>query len=143
TSALLDPTHVINVQYGGFTATASITIQLPVLQSLALTNGLSLKAGTQLPAVQALFSQGFSASLNSTFPGLTWTLQPRGILGTVLQTLGLSLNQILDVSSGSLVVVNGSLLNQALSLTGGALPVNLRATFQGVQSNQSASTVVP
>lgn len=142
-SALQDPNHLINAQYGGFTASASITIQLPVLQSLQLDNGLSLKAGSQLPAVQAFFSQGASATLEATYAGVAWSLQPRGSLGTVLQTMGVSLSQILNVNNGSLAVVNSSLLNQALLLAGGALPVNLRATFQGVQSNQSASTVVP
>lgn len=142
-SALTNPTHVINVQYGGFTAQARITIKLPVLQQLQLGDGLSLRVGSQLPAVQAIFGQGKQATLDATFSGLTWSLQARGGLGAALQLLGVSLNQVLVVSNGTITVVNQGVLGQLLTLVGGVVPVNLQATFQGVISNVSASTVAP
>lgn len=135
--ALLDPNHVVNVQYGGFTEAVNIVLKLPVVQSLQLgTGGLtSLQIGSQLPAVQGLFSGGASASLVADFPGLTWSLQPRGLLGTVLGLLGLNLNQVLTVTNGRITVLNNTLLNQVIGLAGSALPIDIRATYSGITSN--------
>jgi hypothetical protein len=147
--ALLDPDHVVNVQYGGFTEGVHVNIKLPMLQQLNLPtdNVLSLNVGNQMPdALTAVFSGGQSANLAGDFPGVQWTMAPRGPLGNVLQTLGIDLGQVLDVADGQVTSNSNSLLGQVSSLlqllTGSsALPVNVQATYGGVTSNTTQATV--
>jgi hypothetical protein len=143
---LTNPSHVVNVQYGGFTTSVNFTLKTPIVQSLTIGSGgtLALSAGSQLPAVQAVSTQGGTASLGAAFPGVTWTLQPRGsTLNTVLNLLGVSLNQVLTTSNGQVAVANNTLFNQVLGnpLLGGAIPIDVRASFQGVNSNLQPATV--
>jgi hypothetical protein len=148
--ALLDPNHVVNVQYGGFTEGVHFNIKLPVLQNLALgTDGMnSLSIGNQMPdALTAVFSGGQSAALGANFPGVSWTMVPdlssvNPVVGTLIQPivnqLG-PLNQILGVDShtGQLVVLGqkSALLTQLITALGGSLPVNATANYNGELSN--------
>jgi hypothetical protein len=148
--ALLDPNHVVNVQYGGFTEGVHFNIKLPVLQNLALgTDGMnSLSIGNQMPdALTAVFSGGQSAALGANFPGVSWTMVPdlssvNPVVGTLIQPivnqLG-PLNQILGVDSqtGQLVVLGqkSALLTQLITALGGSLPVNATANYNGSLSN--------
>jgi hypothetical protein len=144
TSALLDPDHVVNVQYGGFTESVNLHIKAPVIQSLQLGSGglLSTSLNSQLPALQAVFAGNQPATLDADFPGVQWNVEPRGALGSVLNLLGVALNQVITVNSnGQLVATNVPLLNQVLSLVGGALPVNLNATYGGVSSNTAQAVI--
>lgn len=136
--ALLDPNHTVNVQYGGFSESVNIVLKLPGVQAVQLGTGgvTSLALGSQLPALQTVFTDGASASLGSDFPGVTWSTEPRGALGGVLSLLGLNLNQVLSVSNGRLTTVSNTLLNTVTGLLpGGIIPLDMRATYDGVQSN--------
>jgi hypothetical protein len=142
-SALVDPDHVLNVQYGGFTEAVHVTITPPILESLQLGTGdvLATSLNSQLPALQALFAGNQPATLGADFPGVQWDVQPRGLLGTVLNTLGVSLNQVITISNGAITPINVPLLNQVLGLVGGALPVNLKATYNGISSNTAQAVI--
>lgn len=159
--ALLDPDHVVNVQYGGFTEGVQLNIKLPVLQQLSLgTGGMSsLSVGNQMPDVlTGVFQGGQNATLGANFPGVTWTmapdnallqpilaalevtdlLNPQHPLANLLSNLG-DLNQILSVDSttGQLVVAGQktALLTQLLGLLPGGLPVKATANYDGELSN--------
>jgi hypothetical protein len=148
--ALTDPTHVINVSYGGFTTAVNLTVKTPVAQALSVGSGgtLSLHTGSQMPTVQALFTQGGQANLDADFPGVEWTMQPRSgaagsLLNTALNLMGAPLNQVLTVADGRVSVVNNSLLNALLAnpLLGGLVPVDVQARFQGINSNLQPATI--
>jgi hypothetical protein len=148
--ALLDPNHVVNVQYGGFTETAHINLKLPAMQQLSLgSDGMSsLAIGNQMPdAVTGVFQGGQTATLGSSLPGLSWTVVPdlsnvNPLLGATIQPivnqLG-PLNQLLSVDSntGQLVVAGqkSALLTQLIGLLPGGLPVNATANYNGSLSN--------
>lgn len=136
--ALLDPNHVVDVQYGGFTESVNIVLKLPGVQALQLGTGgtTSLALNSQLPAIQTLFDGGATADLAADFPGVTWSLQPRGALNGVLSLLGLDLTHVLTVNNGRLVAVGNGLLDTVVGLLpGGLIPLDLRATYGGVPSN--------
>ncbi len=159
--ALLDPNHIVNVQYGGFSEGVHVNLKLPVLQGLSLgTNGMSsLNVGNQMPdALTAVFQGGQNAALGAAFPGVSWNVVPDvsnvGLLGPVIQPilnqLG-PLSQILSVdsSTGQLVVLGQktALLNQLIDLLGGSLPANVTAKYNGslsttgLQSNTVQGTI--
>lgn len=144
--ALTDPTHVINVSYGGFTTSVNFTMKTPLLNTMTIGTGggpLSLSAGSQLPPLQAVTTDGVHGTLDSNFPGVTWQMQPTGALGSVLNVLGTSLDQALTVSNGQVSTVSSSLLSQIASLTGGVIPVNLTAAYSGVTSSPRQANISP
>jgi hypothetical protein len=148
--ALLDPDHVVNVQYGGFTEGVQLNIKLPLLQQLSLgTGGMSsLSVGHQMPDVlTGVFQGGQNATLGASFPGVTWTMVPDldsvnpvvgALIQPILNQIG-PLNQILGVDShtGQLVVLGqqSALLTQLITALGGSLPVNATANYDGELSN--------
>lgn len=139
----LNPNHQINVTYGGFTANVNVTIALPVLQSLGFpSNTISLSNHNQLPALATLFSQGITSTVDASLPGLSYATQPGGALGSVLglPVVGPLVQQLLNtvqVVNGVVNVDNtllGNPLVQAALAPLGGLPIDLRATLNGVTS---------
>jgi hypothetical protein len=143
TSALLDPDHVVNVQYGGFTEAVNVKVTPPALSALTIQSSgdVALSANSQLPAVTALLSQGGEATVQGNAPGVTWSAAPAGPLGSALNTLGVTLGNVVSVADGTVKVVNAALFDQLRGLVGGALPVELRATLNGVQSAAVNATI--
>jgi hypothetical protein len=143
---LIDEDHYVNAKYGGYTANVSVELELPVLQSIGLNNGnpISLEAGNQLPAVQALFTQGISSDVAASTPGVTYqfeladgpiknaiNLLPGGnaLISTVLSGLTEN-NGVLSITSGAATALN-SLIGL---LPGDVIPLDLTATLNGVTS---------
>lgn len=143
TGALVDPSHVLNVEYGGFTEAVHVNVDAPLIDSLQLGDGSVLFTGvnSKLPAVQALFEGDLPAEMAADFPGLTWNVEPRGPLANVLTLLGKSLNQVIAINNGTVTGVDVPLLNQVLGLLGGSLPVTYQATYNGVTSNDAQAEI--
>ena len=148
----LDADHPINVTYGGFTANVVVRLDLPVLQSLGFGPGpLALDVGNQLPALQALFSQGVSSTVDANAPDLTYDidLANTGLI-SVINAIPLvgpalvgDLNEVIDglsVVNGVLTLapgltdeLDGLLSNPLLSgILGGVLPLKLTGMLDGV-----------
>ncbi len=145
-SVLLDPEHVVNAQYGGYSANTVVRIKPPVLQTIQLGTGsgpTSTQAGTKFPALQAIYANGMQATLGADFPGVSWQIQPRAGLSNVLQLLGVDMSQVMTVVNGVPTPVNNSLFNQVAGLLGGSVPVETRATYNGVTSNPLAVNITP
>jgi hypothetical protein len=144
--ALIDPNHVINVSYGGFSASVTLHINVPVLGDLGIQGlqlqGISpnadLAVGTHLPAVLATLANG-QLLIPSATAGLNWNMTPTGLLPTLLSTLGKTLNNVVGIAGGT---VQGQGLDlgilDPLHLLGGKLPVDLSSTVGGV-----TATTVP
>jgi hypothetical protein len=137
---LLNPNHVVNVTYHGFTAAVQIHVKAPILQSLQLGTGnpTSLAAGAKLPALLGSFQGGLQSVLPSDTPGLSCSLaNGSGALTTVLSLLGINLSDVIHLVNGTLTIVNNSLFNTLLAnpLLGGLLPLNASCTLNGVLSN--------
>lgn len=137
---LLNPNHIVNVTYHGFTAAVQIHVNAPVLQSLQLGTGdpTNLAAGTKLPALLGSFQGGLQSVLPTDTPGLSCSLtNGSGALTTVLSLLGINLSDVIHLVNGTLTIVNNTLFNTLLAnpLLGGILPVNASCTLNGVLSN--------
>lgn len=155
---LINPDHYVNVTYGGYTANANVTLNLPVLQSLGFPgSSITVGNGNQLPSLTGLFSQGINSAVNSDTPGISYAIEAAGpvtalynvpVVGSVLQGL---VNQVLNGTS----VVNGVLqqtpaastalnnvLNNALFQTLGiSSPLNMKATLNGITSDPTRLNV--
>lgn len=159
---LLNPNHQVNATYGGYTANANVTLQLPGLNDVVIGNGgalgLNLTNNNQLPSLQTLFSQGITSTVASDAEGVDYNIALGGPLSAAIDALPAGagatlrstvLNPVLDtldVVDGELTGNVGALnaLLAALSANptlapllgpGGAVPLDMTATLNGVTSD--------
>lgn len=154
---LLDPTHPVNVTYGGYTANLVVNLNLPVLQSLNFkTASANLVAGNKLPSLAGLLSQGITSDIDASLPVIGYEIQlaDAGLVGLInaIPLVGPGLVSTLNTVLGGVSVVGGvleltgpattalnSLLNNPLvtALLGsdGLLPLEVSATIDGVRTN--------